>query len=139
MKNQFTSYPVMIHELVSRLSEGSMPFAISQHSLIVNDVPRELELNADENMVASILGSLLNTLITQTKNCCIRISAKQYGKIALLSLKESHSAGNRAFNGNIRQYQQLAEKVGGTVSISSHREKETTIIFSFITGSTIAA
>jgi hypothetical protein len=139
MKNEFTQNKVTLHLMVNRISASSLPSATRKNSFIINDVPADLQASTDENMLATIFGSLLNTVITHTENCCIRISAKVYGKVVLLHLKETHRLNSPAFAGNIRQVQQLAEKIGGSVSVSNNRNEATTIVFSFINNLPLAA
>ena len=139
MKNQFTQSHLPLHLIVSRISNGSLSSATRKNSFIINDVPNDLEVNTDEHMLATVFGSLLNTVINNTENCCIRISAKLYGRVVLLHLKESHRLNSPAFAGNLRQVQQLAEKIGGTVSISNDRNEVTTIVFSFVNNLPLAA
>ena len=139
MKNEFTQSHVALHLMVSRISASSLPSATRKNSFIINDVPSDLQANTDENMLATIFGSLLNTVITHTENCCIRVSAKVYGKVVLLHLKETHRLNTPAFAGNLRQLQQLAEKIGGTVSVSNNRNEATTIVFSFVNNLPLAA
>jgi hypothetical protein len=131
--------PVVLHLLVSRISASSLPSATRKNSFIINDVPDDLEANTDEHMLATVFGSLLNTVITHSENCCIRISAKLYGKVVLFHLRETSRLNSPAFAGNIRQVQQLAEKIGGTVSISNNRDAATTIVFSFVNNTPLAA
>ena len=139
MKHEFTQNQIALHLMVSRISASSLPSATRKNSFIINDIPPDLQANTDENMLATIFGSLLNTVITHTENCCIRISAKVYGKVVLLHLKETHRVNTAAFAGNIRQVQQLAEKIGGTISVSNNRNEATTIVFSFINNLPLAA
>jgi hypothetical protein len=146
MKNEFmqnsnktTHTHVGLYSIVNRISVSSIPSATRRHSLIINDIPKELEVATDEHMLATVFGSLLNTVISHSENCCIRISAKLYGKVVLLHLIESYRLNSSAFHGNLRQVQQLAEKIGGTVSISSDRSQATSIVFSFLNNLPLAA
>jgi signal transduction histidine kinase len=139
MKNNFTSHPVALHLMVSRVSASSLSAATKKNSFIINDIPVDLHVNTDEHMLATIFGSLLNTVITHTQDCCIRISARLYGKVVLIHIKESSRIQAPAFAGNIRQLQQLAEKRGGTISISSESNEATTIVFSFANAIPLAA
>ncbi len=139
MKNVLTQSHVGLHLMVNRISTGSLPSATRKNSFIINDVPDDLEVNTDEHMLATVFGSLLNTVINNSENCCIRISAKLYGRVVLLHLKESHRLNCPAFAGNLRQVQQLAEKIGGTVSVSNERNEATTIVFSFVNNLSLAA
>lgn len=139
MKNEFTPNNIGLHLMVSRISASSVPSATRKNSFIINDIPEDLQANANENMLATIFGSLLNAVITHTENCCIRISAKIYGRVAMLHLKETHRLDTPAFAGSLRQVQQLAEKIGGAVSVSNKRNEATTIVFSFINNLPLAA
>jgi len=125
--------------MVSRVSASSLSAATRKNSFIINDIPVDLHANTDEHMLATIFGSLLNTVITHTQDCCIRITARLYGKVVLIHIKESHRIQAPAFSGNIRQLQQLAEKIGGSISISNDANEATTIVFSFVNDIPLAA
>jgi len=131
MKHELIQSPIVLQETVSRILSGCIPSATRKNSFIINDVPSDMHVSTDEHMLASVFGAILNAVITHTENTCIRISAKFYGKVVLLHLKETHRLNSSSFVANLRQIQQLAEKIGGTVSISSHEGEATTIVFSF--------
>jgi hypothetical protein len=137
MKNESTQNWLTLQEMVNRISVNSLSAAAEKHSFIVNDIPSDIQVSADEHMVASVFGSLLNTIISHTENYCIRISAKLFGKEVLINLRESYQANARAFAGSLREIKQLAEKIGGTVT--SDRTRETSIFFSFANNLSIAA
>lgn len=146
MKNEFmhnsdnaTQTQIGLYSIVNRIAVSSIPSATRRHSFIINDIPKELEVATDEHMLATVFGTLLNTVISHSENCCIRISAKLYGKVVLLHLIESYRLNSSAFRGNLRQVQQLAEKIGGTVSINSDRSQATNIVFSFSNNVPLAA
>ena len=139
MKNNFTPGPVALHLMVSRISATSLTAATKKNSFIINDVPVDLHATTDEHMLATIFGSLLNSIITHTEGCCIRVSARLFGRVVLMHMKETHRVHTPGFAGNIRQLQQLAEKIGGSISISTEQNEATTIVFSFINDVPIAA
>jgi hypothetical protein len=146
MKNEFMQNSdntmqtqIGLYWIVNRISVSSIPSATRKHSFIINDIPKELEVVTDEQMLATVFGSLLNTVISHSENCCIRIAAKLYGNVVLLHLIESYRFNSSAFYGNLRQMQQLAEKIGGTISINSDRSRTTSIVFSFLNNLPLAA
>jgi hypothetical protein len=139
MKQELTQSHVALHVMVNRISASSLPSATRKNSFIINDIPPDLRAHTDENMLATVFGSLLNTVITHTENCCIRISAKLYGRVVILQLKETGRLNSHALAGNLRQVQQLAEKIGGTVSISNNSTEASTIVFSFVNNPSLAA
>jgi hypothetical protein len=90
-------------------------------------------------MLAAVFGSLLNAVISHTENSCIRVSAKLYGKVVIVNLKETHQPVTPSLALSLRQVQQLAEKIGGNISIGSDRNRPATIIFSFVNNLSLAA
>src|SRR5262245_23465608 len=122
MNDKSTPHDVALNSMVSRISASSLPFATRKNSFIINDVPTDLHVTTDEHMLATILSSLLNTVIAHTKACCIRISAKLYGRIVLFQLKESDHMSSPALAASLRQVQQLAESIGGTINVSHDRD-----------------
>ena len=137
-QNNTQSY-IALHLMVNRISASSLPVAIQRHSFIVNDIPADLLVHTDEHMLAAVFGSLLNTVIIHTENSCIRVSAKLYGKVVIINLKETHQPVIPSLALNLRQVQQLAEKIGGSISISSDSTRSTTIVFSFVNNLSQAA
>jgi len=139
MKNESIKSRMVLQEIVSRILVSCVPSASRKNSFIINDVPSDMQVTTDEHMVATVFGTLLNAVITHTENTCIRVSAKFYGRVVVLHLKEAHTLNSSSFATTLRQIQQLAEKVGGTVSISNNAGEATTIVFSFLNNLTAAA
>ena len=73
-----TSIPKNLHQLVGNAVDNSMPTAVQRNSFIVNEVLREFQIATDEKILATILNSLLSTVVSHTKHSCIRIKAKEY-------------------------------------------------------------
>jgi|SRR5882724_10541700 len=121
-----------LDQLVSLLAAGSLPTAVRRKSFIVNDVPHALSITTDENMLATVLGSILHTVVCHTENSCIRIAANVYDKIVQVSMQDSSNCFNSDVVANeLQQVQALAEKMGGYLSMNSKLQKVTSIAFSF--------
>lgn len=120
-----------LSQLVKQLAKSSTPAAVRRGSFIVNDVPGHLDIAADENMLASIVGGMLNTVVNHAENSCIRIDARTHGNLVLVEVKDCSSFNSYAVASGIQQFQPMAEKMGGYLSITRHREKVMTIAFSF--------
>lgn len=119
-----------LDQLISLLANSALPTAVQKKSFIVNDVPEKLAITADENMLASVLGSLLHTVVNHADNSCIRIGANVNGNNVLVNVKDS-SNNYYSLADDLRQVQQLAQKMSGYVSVSERHEKSVTITFSF--------
>ena len=139
MRDESINGQVSLHTMVNRIVASSLSHATRKNSFIINDVPVGMYVHANENMLATVFGSLLNAVITNTHNTCIRVSAKFYGKIVLLNLRETYQLNSSSFANSLRQIQQLAEKIGGTVSVSHNQGEATTIVFSFLNNLSAAA
>ena len=114
--------------LITKLS----PVAMRNNSSIVNDVPAKLNLAGDGNNVTSVIAGLLRSVINNARESCIHISAKElYGKMVMLSVKDSNSYDTYAVACGLQDVVHLAEKMGGHLDIISERQKVTTIAFRF--------
>ncbi|MBK5269838.1 MAG: HAMP domain-containing histidine kinase, partial [Bacteroidia bacterium] len=113
------------------------PAAVRKKSFIINDVPERLAITADENMLASVLSSLLHTVVSHADNSCIRIGANVQGSNVMVNVKDS-SNNYYSLAGELELVQQLAHKMSGYVSVSDRQEKSVTIAFSFPNLSTAA-
>ena len=120
-----------LRQLVDQLSLSLLPQTVQQKSLIVNDVQQEMFVNTDKNILASVLSSLLNITILHSQNNCIRVSAKLFGNITLVHVKNNDSSLDGAIAHRLKQIQPLAEKLGGCVAVTHNKIKGTTVAFTF--------
>ncbi len=120
-----------LNELMSRLVNSALPSAVRRKSFILNDIPENLYVSDNENMLAAVLSSLLNTVVNHTENSCIRVSAKPYGGITLVYIKDSGSLSNHTIVHQLKDLQLLVKKVGGCISIFTKRQETPSIAFSF--------
>lgn len=125
-----TQSTIALHLMINQLSVSSMPVAIRRRNVIVNDVPSDLVIKSDEQKLAAVLGNLLNTVIGHANDSYIRITAKLYGGVTLLHIKENSRLNSPAFANSLVEIQELAEKIGGSVSVTSYRNDITTIALS---------
>ncbi|WP_276500267.1 hypothetical protein [Terrimonas pollutisoli] len=80
-----------LHELTGRLIRTFIPRACSNRSFFVNDIPAGLTIASNLQMFATVLSGLLSAVVTHAKDSCIRLSAKTYGNVVMLELKEATS------------------------------------------------
>ncbi len=123
---------VCVFDVIDRLSESLEPLTISRNSTIINDVPPDLFVGTDKNLLASVLSTLLNELIRSSGEGTIQISAKLFGNVVLLHLKDQGGHDHSPIAQNILKIQPMVEKLRGYVGITSHRHDRTTIAFSFV-------
>ncbi|SRR5258706_3984443 len=124
--------PMSLHHLINRLSESLEPAARRNKNLILNNVQEDICPEINENMVASVLSRLMNLVILHTENSCIRVSAKTFGNVVLIHVKDDGCLNYDSISLNLTEIQAQAEKIGGFVGFTSYRNKLTTIAFSFM-------
>ena len=128
-----TIAPTSLHHLVNHLSDDLAPAARRNKNLIINNVPEDICSEINQNLVASVLSRLINVIIMHTaENSCIRISAKMFGNLVLLHVKDDGYLNYDSISNNLAEIQSQAEKMGGFVGFTSYRNKLTTIAFSFM-------
>ena len=121
-----------LHNVVGRLIKSLAPAARRHKSYIVNDVPVEIRTGVNENLLASVLGSLINAVLRNTQNSCIRITAKFYGNVVLMHIKDNGCINYSSISQNLAEIQPQVEKLNGFIGLTSYRNKLTTIAFSFV-------
>lgn len=118
---------------VADILTDSMNYAASRKkSYIINDIPEDIVIDTDENLVASVLSNLLKEIIGHTESGCIRITAKTFNNLVLLHVKNDGSLHYDSMSQNLSAIHEQAEKLGGFVGFTSFRNKVTTIAFSFM-------
>ena len=120
-----------LKELISRLVNSALPTAVRRKSFIVNDIPCELYVAGNENILATVLSNLLNTVVSHTENSCVRVSAKVYGGIILVYMKDSGYFNKSIVTCQLQELQLLAKKLGGCISVITRRTEAPSIAFSF--------
>ncbi len=135
MKNQ-SEYGVMpapktLHQLVKLLAANARPSALRTNSFIVNEVPNELMIITDENILATVLSRLLYSFVNHSENSCIRITANEYEDIIFVHMKSTRGFNNEAIDSDLQQAQSYAKKMNGNIGLSRDDNKVTGIVFSF--------
>ena len=120
-----------LHHLTDCLVTTFHSKATSNNNHFINEIPDQLHLATDRQLLATVMSGLLSAVVTYAKGSCIRLSAKVYGNVVLVQIKESTSLNNKSFESEVRKLQPLAEKMRGSVCVISQRQKLTTITFGF--------
>jgi hypothetical protein len=122
---------IALQSLVSHLVAGIVPVAVRGRNFLVNDIPQGLMLQADITTVTAVLKNLFTSFVPYVQNSCIRINAKMYGNVILIQIRDHTGINSYFVEQHLTDCQPMAAAIGGYVGITSHRENETTIVFSF--------
>ena len=125
-----TNGTVSLNKMISRLLISFQPAAVRKNSFFINEIPYDLIVQVDKNMLAAVISELMSSAVHKTKNSCIHITAKRYSDIILFRLKDSH-VDCHLFDYNWRDINPLVERLGGCISINEAQKKSSQITFSF--------
>src|SRR5687767_10446598 len=78
-----------LHSIVDDLIADAGPMAVHNKNFIINNIPVDLQLQANDSIVTSVLSKLFTTVIRHTQNSGIMISAKVYGMVVLVQVRSS--------------------------------------------------
>jgi hypothetical protein len=124
---QSSLYKVIDDSINKYLSAAS-----SNSNSLINNVNDKLNIFVDETIIGSVVGGLLNAVISHVKESHIYVSAKElYGKIVEINVKDDNCYNTYAVALSLQDVVPLAEKIGGHLNITNQRQKITTISFQF--------
>jgi hypothetical protein len=120
-----------LHSLTNDLIESVSSAAILNDSYFVNEIPEDLDVDTDPQLVASVLGGMLSTVGRHARGSVITVSAKIYHDVILVHVKDYNNSQNYDIYHSLQELNPLAEKIGGVIDVNSYRLKVTTVVFSF--------
>jgi K+-sensing histidine kinase KdpD len=124
--------------LVDVLANNFESSVLHKKSILINDIPDDIFIDTDKNLLANVLGNLMQEVIKHTENGSIRIMAKTFNNVVLLHVKNDGSLNYDSVSQRMNTIQTQAEKLGGFIGFTSYRNKVTTIAFSFMNTSDAA-
>ncbi len=117
-----------LNPITDCLVSSMKPAADNRGNHIINDIADDICVDANRELLATVLGGLIFAINSQVKDSNIRLTAKVYTDVILVHLKDYNSSGHIVID---KKLQALAEKMGGFVGVSSLRNNLTTIAFCF--------
>ncbi|GGA97852.1 hypothetical protein GCM10011511_21470 [Puia dinghuensis] len=102
--------------------QSLLPETIRRDNLVLNEIPRDLRVEADENMLAYVLWRLINGAIQSTQNECIRIEAIATDDRLIIRIKDVSTNFRHIISREYRQVLHVAEKLGGSINIENGKE-----------------
>jgi hypothetical protein len=131
MENQQLNQRTNLNDTVDRVVKTLLPKASKNKNFFVNDIPDHFQLGKDAHVIASVLGGLLSTVVSYAKDSCIWLSAKLYGDVVLVHVKNSNGFRCNAIENQLQQLQRIAGKTRGTVGFTTHESNITSVTFGF--------
>lgn len=131
MENSTPTQFSQLTDVIDRLINTLLPKASRNKSFFVNDIPDHLQLKKESLPLASVLGGLLSTIASNTKDSCIWLSAKLYGNVILVHVKNSGIVRINEIEDELQVLQAIAGKNRGAIGFTSHQANITSLTFSF--------
>ena len=124
-----TSETISLRQLVSRLLNSFIPMAVTNNSLIVNDVQENVLVKADEQTLAFVVGNLLTNAINSSKSVCIRVEAVKHSNGTEIRVRHNGASFHSTVAHSFLQAMEAARSLGGNINIHNQRYEGTTITF----------
>ncbi|MBC7886260.1 MAG: HAMP domain-containing histidine kinase [Ferruginibacter sp.] len=126
-----TSISKNLHQLVASIAGNLLQTSVKRDSFIVNEITPEFQIATDEKILATVLNSLLSSIVNHTKQSCIRVKASAYEDIIFVSVREAGIFNTAAITGDLEHVKLLANKINGNVTMQIMENKFTDIQLSF--------
>jgi C4-dicarboxylate-specific signal transduction histidine kinase len=125
-----TSTAVSLHQLVDQLMDSFIPLAVTQKSFIINDVDDSFQLQANEQILAYIVGNLLNNAISSSQSICIRIEAVKDPAGIQIRVRNNGAHFYSTVAHGFSQVVEAARSMGGNINIYNQRHEGTVVTLS---------
>ncbi|MBK5270186.1 MAG: hypothetical protein JJE22_04145 [Bacteroidia bacterium] len=116
--------------LVNRLVGNSLNGIDRNKCIVVNEVPSEFRIAADE-MAAPVISELLTTMVANARNGRIYINAQKFRDVMIVEMQERNNYNGYALAFSLKSIEPQAFVIGGNISITGIQKLETTVSFSF--------
>ena len=110
---------IYMHKLVSGLVQSLMPLTVGRRNLVLNEIPGDLRVMADESMLAYVLWTLINSVVQSTQDKCIHVEALKVDRHMMIRIRGAGTYFYHSIAREYRQVQHVAQKLGGSVSIQN--------------------
>ncbi len=120
-----------LQQLVNNLVSNSLSNAIHNRSIIVNDIEQGILLGAPDPRMFPVLNDLLATVVANSRDGEIHISADVYRDTMTIQIQERNNYNGYALSFSVNSIEPDAVRFGGHIAIIGAQRKIATIFFSF--------
>src|SRR6266498_4253105 len=115
-----------LYKLVDDAIKKSSVEPVDSKSHILNNIPENLYINVNEDIVTSVIKGLLHSMIMNATDGDIHISAKElFGNTIKVYVKDNNCYNTYAVACSLQKMVPLAERIGGYLNIANQRQKIT--------------
>lgn len=129
---------ISLQQLINQLLDNSMATAFRNKSIVINEVANDLMIAKDRITMAPVMRDLLATVIANSSNGQIYISAERFRDIITIQVQERSNNNGYALASSLRIVEAAATLVGGNLTISGAQQRVATISLSFSNSESVA-
>lgn len=122
---------ISLQQLVNNLISNSLSCAIRNRSTVVNEIDKGIVIGATEPKIPEVLEELIATVVANSCNGEIHITADVYRDVMTVQIQERNNFNGYALSFSVNSIEAEATSLGGHISINGPQKKITTISFSF--------
>jgi hypothetical protein len=130
-KNPIPLKDPSLYVVVNDLIRESAPLAVHNRNYIVNNIPADLCIEANGFIVSAVLNKLFNTVVRNTQNSVILISAKVYGTTVLVQVKSKGSI-SPGLPEEMGHACLKAQKTGGIIEMVRCESEHASVAYCFL-------
>ncbi len=120
---------ITLQHLVSKLDYHFRPVMLDRQTKVINEVPQKLVARTNEKQLASILNSVMSSLVNGAYKDKIYVSAREFSNLVLIQVRSDHAINKESLWQYLQPANQLAKDLGGCISISDLRGTTVGITF----------
>lgn len=119
-----------LYQLVNKLQLSLLPQATGKKSFIINDVDKSLRVDAEENALSYVIGSLLSNAVYSSSDCCIRVETASAGDQLQIRIRNNSVLAYCSYMHVPGNFIDAAKKLGGNIGLEKEGNSVITLVFS---------
>ncbi len=120
-----------LQQLINNLVSSSLSDANRHNTQVVNEVRQGIALGTSTQSVIAIMSDLLSTIVANSQNGEIHITAERFSDTVILEIQERNNNNGYALAFSIGAIEPQAHSFGGHIKINGPQKKVATVSFSF--------
>ena len=122
----------LLKRTVNRLLETYRPLAVSNKTVVINDIDDNVQVVTDTVIFEEVLTRILATMCRFTKYSNISIRTRSYHDILLIHFKDNSILSEPAAVSELKKLQPLTERLGGSITVNIAPSRMATVTFSLL-------
>ena len=146
MKNQSQQIPSHAHfsasgnvtslyQLVNKLQMSLLPQATGKNSFIINNVDKAVSVNAEENALSFVIGSLLSNAVFSSSDCCIRVETASAGNQLQIRIRNNSAVVYSSYTHVPGNFVDAARQLGANIGLEKEGTRAITLVLSLLKNS----